>query len=421
MKKKTKIFIIIIMIISLGLTGCLNKKKKNEEEQTKTTIKFATFYTSKEQGELYKNIAKEFEKKNKGIKVEIIFDYGDDEKIKEALSQGKDLDLVGLRRDQIIEYSKSGFITDISDMVEEKELSRKLYKVSLAYGKYNGKIYGIGDMPMTMEWFYNVDIFKKYKLKEPESLVELNDVCKKLKAKGINPIGVGAMDGWTLTTFFGMITSQTTGVGELTSNFGSDESAFKKISGVQQSFNIYGKLSLNYIPKNSTDLNYRQSVDDFVKGKSAILPAISQTMELVEKIKPSGFQYKSFDAPVKFVEHPISNISASAGQVIAIASGTKNTKEAKEFLEFFFSEEAQKLVTDKGYISPLISANVAEDKAKSQIISHLEMTDDNSVMIIDNLELNMAENITRVLQDILEGRTKASEGWNRVLKLTFKK
>jgi len=420
MKKHISIFIVAVLIALQLLTGCSGKDKKGETSK-KGTVRFTTFYSSKEQGALYKELAKEFEKQHKGIKVEVITDYGDDESIKESISKKGDIDIVGLRRDQVIDYAKSGFITDLSDFVEKNELSRKLYKVSLAYGKYNGKVYGIGDMPMTMEWFYNVDIFKKYGLKEPDNLAQLKDICSKLKAKKVTPLEVGAMDGWTLSTLFGMITAQTTGVSELTSNYGSDESAFKSLPGITDAFKIYGDIAKSCIPSNSIDINYRASVDDFVKGKAAILPAMSHTMELIEKIKPSSFQYSVFEMPVKFVETPVSNISASGGQVIAIPSNSKNRKEAETFIEFLASEDAQKIITDKGYISPMISANSSENKVKSQILSHMEMADDNSIMIVDNLDLKMSENVGKVLQDILEGHIKAAEGWNRVLKLTFKK
>jgi ABC-type glycerol-3-phosphate transport system substrate-binding protein len=119
------------------------------------------------------------------------------------------------------------------------------------------------------------------------------------------------------------------------------------------------------------------------------------------------------------VENPVSVFSATAGQVLAITANSKNKKEAKEFLQYIYSEEAQKIITDKGYYSSLITANTGDTSVRRMIISHLEMADDDSIMIYDNLEPKMLENLTRILQDVLEGRVKSSEAWDRVLKLTY--
>lgn len=417
MRKTINILLIGILVFSIGITGCSSSKKKGEKKSDKNTINFTTFYSADEQGAVYKEIADAFQKKE-GIKVEVTTDYSDD-KIKEALSEKGGVDIIGLRRDQVIEYSKSGFITDLSDFIEEKGLSQKLYNISLAYGKYNGKTYGIGDMPITLEWFYNIDMLKKYDIQEPSNLDDLISISKKLKSKNIIPVEVGAMDGWTLATLFGSITSQTTGISDLTSSYGGDAKAFEDIPGMKEAFTIFGKLSSNSIPKNSIDINYRQSVDDFINGKVTFLPTISSTANLIEQIKPSGLNYQVLETPISFVEKPISKVSVSAGQVIALPANSKKSKDAQKFLEFLFSEEAQKIITEKGYMSSLITANNKEIKVKGQIASHLEMSNDNSIFLIDNLETKMAENTVKILQDILEGRLKGSEGWSRTLKLTF--
>lgn len=417
MKKIVVAMLIGIVVFSIAVSGCSSSKNKKESKNDKNTINFATFYSDDEQGVVYKEIAAAFEKKE-GIKVQITSDVSDD-KIKEALSGEGGFDIIGLRRDQVIEYARSGFIKDLSDFIEEKGLPQKLYNVCLAYGKYNGKTYGIGDMPVTLEWFYNIDMLKKYNLKEPENLNDMINIGKTLKSKNLIPVEVGAMDGWTLSALFGAITAQTTGISDLTSSYGGDAKAFENIPGMSKAFEIFGELSNNSIPKNSIDINYRQSVDDFVNGKVAFLPAISTTAKLIEDIKPTGLNYQVLETPVSFVEEPAAKVSASGGQVIALPSNSKKEKDAKKFLEFLFSEEAQKIITEKGYTAPLISANNKESKIKGQIANHLEMTNDNSIFLIDNLEAKMGENITKILQDILEGRLKGSEGWKRVLKLTF--
>lgn len=416
MKRLVSIF--LVFLITFSLNGC---GKKEEKDKNKTTIKIATFYSEKDQGSIYKEIAKEYEKQNPDIKIELITDFSDETKINETLSQKGDVDIIGLKRTQLIEFSKSGYLHDLSKVVESGDLNNRLYKISLAYGKYNGKVYGIGDMPNTIELFYNVDMFKKYGFSEPSDFSDLINLCKKFNSKKINPITIGAMDGWTLTTLFGMITAQTSGITELTSIYDSDFKSFEKVKGINQAFDLYGKLVSQGISKDSIDINYKQSVDDFIKGKAAMLPAGSWAVNLIEKSKPAGFRYDVFEMPIKFIDNPVSMVSGTGGQILCIPSNSKNKEKAEKFLQFFFSEDAQKIITQKGYFAPLMSANVGENKLKSKIKTHLEICDDNSIMIMDNMDEKMTEHTTRVLQEILEGRVKSSEAWERILKATFKK
>ena len=413
---KRYLSLLLVIILSVSFTCC---SKKNKKAENTTTIKVATFYPDKEQGEIYKAIGKLYETKNKNVKVQIINDFNDTEKINEEISQKGDIDLIGLKRDQLIQYAKSGMLTDLSEFAEEKMFNDKLYKINLAYGSYNGKLYGIGDMPATIEWFYNKDIFDKYNLKEPQNLNDLIKLCSKLKGKKVNPVSVGAMDGWTLTEMFGMITSQTTIVSKITSAYGSDETAYKNIQGIDEAFTIYGKLASGCVNKNSIDVNYRKSVEDFVTGKAAILPAGSWAEKLIKQIKPAGFNYGVFKKSVNFIDTPVTKYSATAGQILAVPAKSKNLKIVKDFIEFFYSEEAQKLFKEKGYTASLKSLNTENSETDVDIQSHLEAADENSIMLLDNLEPKITETLTSILSDVLEGRTKPKEAWGRVLKLSF--
>lgn len=420
MRKSISIILTIIICLSMFLSGCSKQKDGSQGSNKGSTIKFATFY-SEEQEEIYKEIIKKYEEKNPGTKVELISDYSDEQKIKDSLTENGDIDVIGLKRNQIIEFAKSGLLNDMTSLVESEGLERKLYEISTAYGSYNGKVYGIGDMPMTIEWFYNTDIFDRLHLTEPKNIEDLIKVCKKIKADGITPIAIGGMDEWTLASFFGMITAQTTGSSDFTKNYASDIGSFSNISGINKAFDIYGRLAGSCIPRNSNDINYAKSIEEFVMGKAAILPAGSWAINKIDETKPNGFHYQVFKSPVNFVESPVSTYSATAGQVLSIPVKSNHTKEAQEFIKFLFSEEAQRIFVDKGYNASLISVNTEENSVRNNILSHLEMTDDNSIMLLDNLEPKMAENTSRILQDILADRLKPEEGWNKILEMTFPK
>lgn len=421
MKKFICIVISGMLLLTLILQGCsFGGKNKNEGKNSSKSLKIAIMYDEKNQGDAYKQIAKEYEKIN-NTKVEILYNFNDENMIKESISQKEDIDIIGIKRNLVIEFAKSGQLLDITDFIDEKQLNRKLYKICLAYGEYNDKNYGIGDMPMTFEWFYNTTMFNKYNFKEPEDLKQLIDVSNKLKSKKITPICIGAMDGWTVVALLGAISAQTTGTKELTSNYGSDIKSYEKITNMKDAFGIFGKLASSCIPKDSIDINYKKSIEEFVTGKAAILPMGSWAIDAIEQTKPAGFTYQVFEKPVMMTQQYVTKYSATAGQVLVIPSKGKNQEEAKKFLEFLFSEDAQKFFTDKGYISSVKSANSSEDAIKRRILSHLDETDDNSIMLLDNMEPKITQSTAAILQDIIEGRVQPNEAWSRALNSAFKK
>ncbi|SEG12194.1 ABC-type glycerol-3-phosphate transport system, substrate-binding protein [Caloramator fervidus] len=413
---KKVVSILLMFILLLNFSSC-QKIGSKEKEQKK--LKIAIMYPEESIGGIYKEIVKKYEANNPDVKVELILDFSDETKIKEALTKEGEYDIIALKRNQLIEYAKTGLIQDITDFVDRNGLRDKLYPINISYGTFNGKVYGIGDLPITYEWFYNKSLFNKYGIKEPTSLKEFIDISKKFKNVGIIPISVGAMDRWTLVLLFGNITCQTTGIQSFTDNLGSDKKAFENIEGIDEAFNIFEKITKTSIDKNCVDINFMQSVDDFIKGKAAILPSISITKQLIDSKKTAGFEYGVFEYPIIFKDNPISKLSASGGQILALSSKTSNREAAEKFLSFLFSEQAQKLFVEKGYISALKFVNQPDTIIDRTIISHIEMTDDNSGMLIDNVDLKMADAIGIVLSDIIEGRVKAKEAWERVLKISF--
>lgn len=414
-----RIFALIISIMCLfAFSSCSVFKKK---EDSKVKIKFATFYSDKSEQKLvdsYKKIVDEYKKKNDKVEIEFVTEFGDDNKIKESLQNGE-VDIIGLKRQQVIEYAKSGMLEDLTTFFTEKELDKKLYGASIGYGLYNDKIYGYNDMPLTMEFFYNVDLFKKHNLSEPKNLNELISVATKLKSKGITSIEVGALDNWTLALLFSQINAQTTGSIEATSKYNTDKNGYLTVKDINKSFDIYSQLFNKAISKGSFDINYRQSVDDFVKGKVAILPAGAWAYNLINEIKPANFNYSVFTEPLKFVEEPVSVIASAGGQTIVVPQKSSYKKETMAFLEYLLSDEAQKVFVEAGYISPLSSSNKNDNELQDKLLNHLNLTDKNSVIFMDNLPTKMADTLTRVLLDVAEGRVKASEAWSRIVKLTF--
>jgi ABC-type sugar transport system, periplasmic component len=419
--KKINIYICLILTAMLVLTSCKGDKKKNNDDNQKgpVTLSFSTFYEDGAQAEGYREIVKAFESSHSNIKINLqtgATSY--DEKIQTSLKTGKGPDIIGMQRNKMLEYIKLGNIKDISSWVDSQGLKNKYFGVNLGYGKYDGKYYGVGDLPYTVEWFYNVDLFKKAGVSEPTNLNELTSACSKLQRYTTVPVAIGAKDDWAMDTFFGLITGQTISTDDLSRAFAQDsKESFSGLKGSDDAVNLLSQLiKSGVINKKCADYSYADAVDAFVKGKAAILPMGSWAIDKIEKSKPKGFNYKVFEKPVAFASNPNSSLSATATQVITVNAKTKHEKEAMEFMTYLFSDEAQKIFADKNGISGLKSANKEPQNAVGkQVLNHFGMTDENSNMYVDNISAKMADVTGERLVQLITGKLKPAEVWQLIV------
>lgn len=419
--KKLIIIITSVFFLSIVLSSC---GSSNENKSSgPITITFSTFLEDSAQADAYKDIIKEFEAENDNVKVNLQSgSSGYNDTIKNSLEKGKGPDIIGLQRSSMLDYIKQGDLKDLTDWVESSGFKDKLYGVSTGYGKYNNKYYGIGDLPYTTEWFYNTDLFKKAKVSEPKNLDDLISICSKLQAFTQTPIAIGAKDPWSIDTFFGMITAQTVDTNKLSNAYlSNNKGSFTNLQGMNDAVSIVSQLTNPWsVYKDSIDMNYSDSIDKFVKGKAAILPMGSWAVDKIDQMKPKSFNYGVFEAPVKLVDNPNSLYSATATQVITVNQKTAHPDEVMKFLDYLFSEGAQKIFAEKNGISSLKSANSeSKDNIKKQILSHLEQTDENSTMYIDNIPSKMMDTTGNILMQLIDDKYKVADVWNLIVNQTF--
>lgn len=418
--KRINTYVCVIIAAVLLLASCSMDSKKDDNNKNQTvTLMFSTFYEEGAEAEGYKEIIKAFEDSHQNIKVNLQAGGTNyDEKVSTAMQMGNGPDIIGLQRQNMISYARKGELKDLSSWIESQGLKDKYYGVSTGYGKFDNKYYGIGDLPQTVEWFYNPALFKKAGVKEPTNLDELINACNKLKRYTQTPIAIGAKDDWALDTFFGIISGQTINTQDFGKAYSAgDGNSLKNLSGADEALNILRQLvKSGAIGKKSMSYSYANAVDAFVKGKAAILPMGSWAVDKIEKVKPKSFSYKVFKAPLQLTENPISSISATTLQVISVNAKTKHEKEAMEFMTYLFSSDAQKIFAQKNGFSGMKSANNAsEDSVKQAILDHLDITNENSTMYIDNVTPRMMNTTGVDLLKFMTGKLELNKTWDLII------
>ena len=101
------------------------------------------------------------------------------------------------------EYIDSGFAQPIDDLLDQSDLKDKLLDAAIEQGSYNGHVYAIPYLNVSLAGiFYNKDMFKQYGLEEPKTLADLENICATLKENGITPFALANGSKWTGSMYF---------------------------------------------------------------------------------------------------------------------------------------------------------------------------------------------------------------------------
>jgi raffinose/stachyose/melibiose transport system substrate-binding protein len=103
------------------------------------------------------------------------------------------------------------FMGQFADAGKLLDLTKELKSIptsaaARAAMSWKGKTYGVAPFFAVAGLFANEGIFKQYGLKVPTTFDEFEKVCDALKAKGIQPVAVGAKDQWpALATYMYLV------------------------------------------------------------------------------------------------------------------------------------------------------------------------------------------------------------------------
>ncbi|WP_025678223.1 ABC transporter substrate-binding protein [Paenibacillus polymyxa] len=339
MKKTVLLVISLMLLLTCMLAGCGNTKAQQSGIKTIHIYQFKV-----EISEPLNKLKAEYEKTHPGIKLDIQSvgggtDYGASLKAKFASGDQPDIFTnEGYQdRDTWFEY-----LENLSDQPWVKDLDDFARKPMTV----NGKIYG---QPMNLEGFgfvYNKDLFKKAGItKLPQTLDELEEAAKRLKAAGIIPFANGYAEWWVLGNHFINIPFARQSNPE--SYVADLNKGTARIPG-NPVFDQWVKLldlTLKYGNPNPLTTDYNTQVTLFSTGKAAMMHQGNWTQPQIDGINPN--------LNLGILPSPIDNDSSTGDKLaVGVASNwvvNKNSpvkQEAKEFLNWLVTSE-----TGKHYIT----------------------------------------------------------------------
>ena len=323
-----------------------------------TTLKWLHIEVNPNQVKIWEEVAREFEAKNPGVKIEMQFLENEAYKAKApTLLQSKDRPHIiyswagGVLKAQV----EAGVLEDITAQVTpyKDQLSAAAVKAFTV----DGKVYGLPHTVSQVGFMYNKELFAKAGVDGAKIATwdDLLDAVKKLKAANLTPILVGGADKWPLHFYWTHLAVRLGGKGGFDAAIKGENGGFE--GDVFQKSGEHFKQLVDLQPFQQGFLGYKnpQAVGAFGDGKGAMILAISsfyhtQRALSADKAGLSDDKIGWFNFPV--VPGGKGEASDTLGGVNGWLVTKGAPKEAAEFVKFFISDAVQKRLAQGNFLIP---------------------------------------------------------------------
>ena len=347
-----------------------------------TTVKWLHIEANPAQVKIWEEVARDFEAKNPGVKVDMQYLENEAYKAKApTLLQSKDRPHIiyswagGVLRSQV----EAGVLEDITAQVQD--FKETLSASAVAAFTLGGKIYGLPHTVSQVGFMANKDLLAKAGVDAAgiKTWDDLLDATKKLKAAGITPIAVGGADKWPVHFYWTHLAGRIGGKAAFDAALKGQNGGFEG-EVFQKSGELFKQLvDLQPFQNGFLGFKSQQAIGHFGDGKAAMILAISsfyhtQKVFAVDKVGIS-------DDKLAWISFP--TVPGGKGEATDTLGGingwiiTKGApKEAVNFVKHFISPDVQKRLAGGNFLIPTVKGaesglgspfmrNIAQNIARS--------------------------------------------------------
>ena len=323
-----------------------------------TTLKWLHIEVNPNQVKIWEEVARDFEAKNPGVKIEMSFLENEAYKAKApTLLQSKDRPHIiyswagGVLKSQV----EAGVLEDIT--VPVGDYKNNLSSAAVAAFTVDNRLYGLPYTVSQVGFMYNKELFAKAGIDATKILTwdDLLDAVRKLKAAGITPIVVGGADKWPLHFYWAHLAVRIGGKAGFQAALKGENGGFEG-PVFQRSGELFKQL-VDLQPFQTGFLGFKnpQAVGFFGDGKAAMILAISsfyhtQRALAADKTGLSDDKIGWFNFPTVpgGTGDPTDTLGGINGWLV-----TKGApKESVSFIKYFISEDVQKRLAAGNFIIP---------------------------------------------------------------------
>ncbi|WP_409240069.1 extracellular solute-binding protein [Streptomyces sp. PA5.6] len=320
------------LAMALGLTACSGDSDSGDSKTIKLVAADYGDKASNASKVYWAEVKKEFEKANKGYKVDVqVINWNEiDKSVKNMIQAGDEPDLLqtGGYADKVADD-----LLYKADEVLSRETRDNLIPSFAEAGEVDGTQYGIPWVSSSRVMFYNKAVFKKAGVKNPpKTWDELADAAQKIKAKKAAdtpyalPLGPEETQGETMMWELGNGGGYTDADGKYTLDSAKNVETFEWLKT-----NLV-KPGLTYPNPASTDR--KTAFADFAAGKVGML---NGHPSLIQMAKEGKVDYGV--APIPGKTGPLNSTLGVADWMMAFKDGGAEKEGVKKFLDFTYSKK----------------------------------------------------------------------------------
>ncbi len=325
-----------------------------------TTVRWLHIEANPAQVKIWEEVARAFEAKNPGVKVEMQFLENEAYKAKlPTILQSKDRPNIiyswagGVLKSQI----EAGVLEDLTDQV--KGYSGQITPAALTAFSQAGRIYGLPVALSQVGFLYNKELLAKASV-DPTKIKTWDDLLaavKALKTANVTPIVVGGADKWPLHFYWTYLAVRQGGKPAFDAALRGENGGFE--AETFQKAGAFFKQLVDLQPFQNGFLGFKnpQAVGYFGDGKGAMTLAISTVYHLqralaADKVGLGDDRIGWFDFPV--VPGGKGEASDTLGGITGWLVTKGSPKEATEFLKFFISQDVQTRLAAGNFLIPVV-------------------------------------------------------------------
>lgn len=412
MRQKILIFSLVLLFV-FNVSGC-KKKESSEKSGKEKSLSIYIDVKDKYALNVIKFLTEEYKKENSQVKLNLNNALGGASSVVEDINKGGEADILLTSRNTMIDLVQKGLLSDMTSSYEKNKTNDNYYRIMTSYGRFGDKYYGIGLIPFVVEIYYNKDAVSKLGVPVPSSIKDMAAVMKKLSSNSIR-VPVILTDDIDINSLLfssfamGNIKSQ-----ELDNAY-DNKNTYKNLKSPQAVFDSINNLvSSGTINKNIFELGNENSINALTKGTYPVVVSIAYFNDMLKDSTNIGVINDYSLGDNSNGTPPI-----IVNTVMCTPANGKNQEEATKFIKFFHSEDTQKKLVKKGFISGNKKANAALLNLSKTTAEHLGKADDNNLLVIYNLPKKMQSSISAKVDNILSSKSSKKE-WEEILNEVYK-
>lgn len=411
LKFKKIICLILILILPITFVSCKKENKTNSKELN-------MYIDIKDENSLniLKIIMEEYKKSNEDVKININNALGSN--VEEELKKEKSPDLIFVSRNEMIKLSQKGLLDNMETSYEKNNITKDYYNVFNSYGRFKDKYYGLPIIPYTIEVLYNTDALNKLNIEEPKNINDIKNVMKQLKTSSTKVPVMLPNDLDINSIIFSIISNNITNSMELENIYDKGKKEYQTLKNMQEPFNIINNMVKdNILDKNSFETGKEVTLEKFNNGD---IPIIISTSYYNNQIKSPNIKSVK---QLYNVDKLNNTEPVIINSIMCLPLKAKNSEEANNFVDFTFSEKAQKYLLKKGFVTGNKKINKEKEgeltKLNKTTVEKLSNLNENSILILYNLPNTFKSSISASIDKILNNEYTGKE-WNKIVEDNLK-